>query len=98
MSTNLRAAVDKLMRDQNEKANLIEMLWMMFAASTQIPAGGVQWTESRRCFFAGAATLFEAVMRILDVDAEPTEADLARMDRISQELTRFQEDLAAGRS
>lgn len=94
---NLREAIDDLLRKQTDSQNVIETLWLMFAAHVKTPRNTVQWVESRRCFFAGAATLFETVMRIMDADAEPTEADLARMDRIAKELERYSADLAAGR-
>ena len=35
-------------------------------------------------------------MRVLEPDAEPTEADLKRMDRIARELQRYGDDLKAG--
>lgn len=70
----------------------------MFANHVEIPTGGVQWVESRRCFFGGAATLFDTIMRVMDADREPTEADLRRMERIAKELERFYADMAGGRA
>jgi len=94
----LQAAIDKLLRDQSDQTNLLEAVWLLYAASVQIPTSTIQWTESRRCFFMGAATLFEAINRILEPGAEPTDADLGRMDRIDDELKRFQADVLAGRA
>lgn len=98
MTTKLQAAIDKLLREQSDTTNMIETLWLMFAASVDIPPGGVQWVESRRCFFMGAAVLFEAIMRIFEPGEDATDADISRMDRIAQELVRYQQDLAAGRA
>jgi len=98
MTSPLQDAIDKLLRAQSDEANMIETLWIMFAASVEIPTGGVQWVESRRCFFAGAATVFEAVLRIMEPGDEPTDADLRRMNRLAEELTRFQTDMKAGRA
>jgi hypothetical protein len=95
---NIHDALDKFFREQADSTNLIETMWLLFAASVKIPAGGAQWTESRRCFFAGAATLFEALTRIMEPGAEPTDADVARMDRISKELDRYMADMKAGRA
>ena len=95
---NLQAAIDKLLHDQSTQTNLIETLWVLFAGAVKVPSGGTQWIESRRCFFAGAATLFEAMIRILDPGTEPTDADVARLDRIAKELDRWREDMQAGRA
>jgi hypothetical protein len=96
--SKLQAAIDELLREQSDQTNMIETLWALFAASVKIPPGGTQWVESRRCFFAGAATVFEAMMRIMEPGEEATDADVARVDRIAQELIRYQADLQAGRA
>ena len=95
---NLQQAIDELLRQQSDETNVIETLWLLFANHVAIPPGGVQWIESRRCFFVGAMTLFEAIMRILEPGAEPTDADLARMDRIAKELKRYGDELVLGRA
>ena len=94
----LRDAITAFLRQQDDRTNLIELLWRLFAGAVKIPPGGTQWIESRRCFFAGALTLFEAVMMILEPGAEPIEQDLARMDALAKELERFREDLQGGRA
>lgn len=96
MSSPLQDAIDRLLREQTDQANVVEALWRLFAAHAEIPAGGTQWIESRRCFFAGATTLFEAIMRVMEPGTEPTDADLARMDRIARELKRFGDDMKGG--
>ena len=93
-----RAAITRVLREQRGQGNMIETLWQLFAAHVAVPPGGVQWIESRRCFFAGASTLFEAVLLILEPGTEATEADLATMDAIATELTRYAEDLTHGRA
>lgn len=62
------AAIDKALREQTDKEQVIETLWLLFAVHVQIPPGGVQWIESRRCFFGGANLLFECIMRIPSLD------------------------------
>lgn len=94
--SKLQSAIDRLLREKSDETNMIETLWLLFAASVEIPTGGVQWVESRRCFFAGAATLFEAIMRILEPGEDATEADLARMERIAKELERYQREVGSG--
>lgn len=93
---NIGEAIDTVLREQADQTNMIEALWLLFAATVKIPTGGVQWVESRRCFFAGAATLFEAVCRIMEPGTDPTDADLERMSAIANELERLGKDLAAG--
>ena len=97
MSLDIVALIDKTLREQTDKVNVIETLWQLFAVHVGIPPGGVQWIESRRCFFGGANLLFETIMRIMEPGVgEATEADLRRMDAIAKELQRFATDLMAG--
>lgn len=48
-----------------------------------------QLEDMRVAFFAGAHHLFNSIMHVLDDDREPTEADMARMSRIHEELEVF---------
>ena len=93
---NVGAVIDKALREQTDKKAVIETLWQLFAVHVKVPTGGVQWVESRRCFFAGANLLFECIMRILEPGTEPTEADLSRMSAIADELQQFAKDLTEG--
>jgi hypothetical protein len=54
-----------------------------------------QVREMRMAFFAGAQHLFGTIMNVLDEDAEPTAADLRRMDLIHQELDTFIKEVSA---
>lgn len=54
-------------------------------------AGPVQVDECRLAFMAGAEHLFSSIMSTLDADAEPTAADLKRIDQIHTELERWRE-------
>ena len=90
---NVREALVSFLREQTDHTNVIEGLWLLFATAVKIPPGGVQWVESRRCFFAGALTTFETLVMIMEPDAEPTDADVARVEKIANELTRFADEL-----
>lgn len=57
-----------------------------------------QRNEMRRAFYAGATTLFQTIMAMLDPGTEPTPADLAKMDRLHAELKHFTSELSAGRA
>jgi hypothetical protein len=48
---------------------------------------------SRIAFYAGAQHLYVTLMRIMDQGIEPTEADMARMARVHDELARFEETI-----
>lgn len=61
-------------------------------------ASTVQRWESRRAFYAGAQTLFTAIMTMLDPGEEPTDADLVKMDEIDKELREFVEAVKSGRA
>lgn len=56
-------------------------------------APDIQRTEMRRAFFAGAHHLWGSIMSFLEEGAEPTPADLKRMDLINDELDAYVEEL-----
>ena len=91
-----REFVHQALRQQGDEGHLLETAWQLYAVQAKVPPGGVQWIESRRCFFAGALLTFEAIMVTLDPGEEPTDADLARMDRLHKELDRHRDDVMAG--
>lgn len=72
------------------KGLLIEAGWTGFLAMV-VPkdAPQIQKDEMRFAFFTGADHLFSSIMSTLDADAEPTAADVKRMDDIHRELEKF---------
>jgi len=58
----------------------------------------VQYVEMRKAFYAGALHLFSSMLAIMDSEAEPTEADMRRMDLISNELKAFGAELEPGKN
>jgi len=52
-------------------------------------APDIQREECRLAFWAGAATLFYALLQSFEPGTEPTAADLARMDAINAEIEAF---------
>jgi hypothetical protein len=73
-----------------DHGQLMEAGWLGFRYAA-IPANAptIQIDEMRGAFFAGAQHLFGTILSILDPGAEPTEADLRRMDLIKSELDEF---------
>lgn len=69
----------------------VEKLWVSYR-DTVIPSDAprVQFVECKRAFFAGAISLFSAAMGdMFEAGEEPTEADMARMAEIEEELLAF---------
>lgn len=44
--------------------------WQGYAAACEIPVGGTQWHESRKCFYAGAAYLLSEIRRVPEDENE----------------------------
>lgn len=72
--------------------------WDHYAAHLPPGAGEVQKRETRRAFYAGGWALFDVIMRGLDPEAEPTDADFDRLTELRRELERFAADVEAGRA
>jgi len=68
----------------------LEPEWISYRAQV-VPkaAGAVQVEECRRAFYAGAAALHNVVMTMLEPTAEPTEADILKMQDLQTELEAF---------
>jgi hypothetical protein len=72
------------------QGKLIEAGWRGYQMLVMpADAGYVQIDETRRAFFAGAQHLFGTMINMFDPDAEPTMADLAKMDNIDHELRAY---------
>jgi hypothetical protein len=66
---------------------VIATAWAAYEQQVIPPhAPDIQKVESRRAFYAGAASLFGAIMNLLEPGQEATEADLQRMDAIAAEI------------
>lgn len=89
-----REHLERLTRELTDKGKLIEAGWIgLRLAAIPLDAAPIQLTDMRRAFFAGAAHLFSSILTMMDADAEPTAADLGRMDLIDEELRAFGQDL-----
>ena len=72
------------------QGKIIEAGWMGLRSMAVPPnAPAIQIDEMRNAFFAGAQHLFSCIMRTLDPGEEPTDADMARLDKIHTELDAF---------
>ena len=61
-----------------------------------IHASKVQVNETRQAFYAGAAILYETIMRMLDPGEDATEADMQRMVDLQMELDEFFQNQSKG--
>lgn len=78
-----------------DEGRIIEAGWvglkLILERDGELPP--VQASEMRFAFMSGAYHLFSSVMSALDPDAEPTDADMRKMDRINAELERFKKEI-----
>lgn len=73
--------------------------WRSYQEQVIPPAApSVQITESRRAFYAGARSILSILLERLSPGTEPTQEDLAWMDKIEAELDQFQRDVQAGQA
>jgi hypothetical protein len=78
---------------------LILEQWNRFRReSLPADASRLQVESVRLTFYAGAISLFDSVIETLTSESEPTEADLAQMRALRDEILSFKTDvLARGR-
>lgn len=87
---NTAADLTALSRRLSDQGKLIEAGWIgLRIACMDLAAPEVQVNEMRMAFMAGAQHPFSSIMNILDPGEEPTAADLARIEKISNELDEF---------
>lgn len=90
-----REFLRRLERELVDKGKLIEAGWVgLRLAAIPEDADRTQLESMKEAFFAGAQHLFSSIMDILEDDADPTDADLNRMDQIGAELDGFIRDFA----
>jgi hypothetical protein len=90
-----RAFLERLTKELADKGLLIEAGWVGYRLYVMSPdAPPLQLDECRMAFMAGAQHLFSSIMNILEPDAEPTDADLRKMDLIDRELRKFAQEIA----
>lgn len=68
----------------------IEDMWFEYATACGIPMGGVQWTETRRAFYAGAFSLLTAQRLAPALDSgEDDSVGVAWLQSIDEECKAF---------
>lgn len=88
-------ALQALTRRLTDEGKLIEAGWAALRAMWVHPdAPDHQVAELRQAFMAGAQHTWASLMTALDPGADPTTADLSRMDKIQRELDAFAAELA----
>lgn len=77
------------------EGKIVEAGWASFAHLViAADAGPVQRAEMRNAFYAGAQHLWGSIHNGLDPEAEPTDADMQKMELIQRELDTFIKDFA----
>ena len=73
-----------------DQGKLIEAGWEGFKMIAYPHGMGAQQMDQlRNAFFAGAQHLFSCIINVLELDDEPTQKDLERMQNIHDELATF---------
>ena len=78
----------------------MDQAWRSYAEQV-VPfnAPHAQRMENRRAFYSGAQALLHGiVMNFLDPGIEPTDADVEKLERLSEELEKFGADVLAKRA
>lgn len=88
--SNHRQIAEALLRELSDRGQIVEGGWRAYELLSGLTdASEVQRTECRKAWFLGAQHLFASVLGMLSPDAEPTELDLERMDKLDAELRQF---------
>lgn len=91
-----RRRAEEMTRKLSDEGRIIEAGWLGLRAMWLPPnCPPDQERDLRWAFMAGAQHLFGSIMTMLDPAEEPTEADLARMDKIDAELKAFAAEVTA---
>lgn len=89
--------VQELTRKLVDDGKLIEAGWAELAAMW-VPANAPpqQVADLRKAFMAGSQQTWGSLMTLLEPSADPSKADLSRMDKIQSELDAFGAELTRG--
>lgn len=91
-----RAHLERLTRQLADEGRLIEAGWISLRlAAIPLDAPAVQLEEMHKAYMGGAQHLWASIMTMLDPGAEPTAADMHKMDLIAAELDAYANKLMA---
>lgn len=78
---------------------IIDAAWRSYSEKVlPFNASDIQRQECRRAFYAGASSLFDGILTMLDPGTEPTDADLDKMTAIHSEFEEYAKALSEGRA
>lgn len=90
-------AMQALTRKLTDEGCLIEAGWVGLRTMWLMPdTPDYQVDALRMAFMAGAQHTFTSFLTMLDPGEDPTDADMARMDKIQAELDAFEKELRRG--
>lgn len=84
-----QAVIDAITKEWAARGKVVEGGWQAFVAVALQGAPPEQLREMRKAYLLGAQHLWASMFAVLDPEAEPTEADMARMSAIGAELEAF---------
>jgi hypothetical protein len=86
MAVNVKELADRLSKALADEGRVVAAGWQIYRlACLKIPPHEAR-DDLREAFEAGAEHLFGTMMSMLDPGTEETPADMARMDRLNDEL------------
>lgn len=89
-----RAYLERLTRELADEGKLIESGWIgLRLAAIPMDAPAIELEEMHKAYMAGAQHLWSSIMTMLDPGAEPTDADMRKMDLIADELDTYAKKL-----
>lgn len=84
-----QAVIDGITKAWAAQGKVVEGGWQAFVAVALQDAPPEQLREMRKAYMLGAQHLWASIFAILDPEAEPTIADMQRMEAIARELDAF---------
>lgn len=91
-----RAYLERLTKELADKGRLLEAGWISLRlAAIPLDAPALQLEEMHKAYMAGAQHLWASMFGMLDAGAEPTDADMRRMDLIRAEIDAYGDKLLA---
>jgi hypothetical protein len=93
MPDKMKELADRITKGLADEGKLIEAGWQIYRLlCLKIPPHEAR-DDLHEAFLAGAEHLFASIVNMLDPEAEPTEADLERMNLMFEELEPFRKTL-----
>lgn len=82
----IRKLAERLTKDLADQGMLLEAGWVGYRLLCLKVPPHERADDKREAFMAGCEHTFASIISMMEPDAEPTDTDLARMDKLHKEL------------